>query len=174
MQDHLTDAQEMWLDIITSVVQHPRFDVKIGDMSYVLGNMIAKCVSSAQHYRITELALTHVTALGIDITKPIHIKKHIYGRDKPTLLEHMIPTSIIKVAILTCGKEKASISHILRNSGQVVVMLRREDDQLIAAGLRSKMPAEWKGFGEDPLIRYKKAGIALSETLILPAGPICR
>lgn len=174
MKDSLTDAQEMWLDVITSVVQHPRFDVKIGDMSYVLGNMIAKFVSSAQHYRITELALTHVTALGIDITKPIHMKKHIYGKDKPTLLEHMIPTSTIKAAILKSDKENASISHILRNAGQVVVMLRTEDERLVAARLRSKMPAEWKGFGEDPLIRYKKAGIALSETLIVHEGPICR
>jgi hypothetical protein len=174
MKNALTDAQEMWLDVITSVVQQPRFNIEIGDMSYVLGNMIAKFVSSAQHYRITEPALNHVTALGIDITKPVPIKKHVYGKDKPTLLEHMIPASIIKRGIVDSGKDSKSIRHILMNAGQVVIVLRTEDTQLIAAGLRSKMPPEWKGFGEDPLIRYRKAGIALSETLIVPAGPICR
>ena len=37
-----SEAQEMWMDTIISVVNQPKFIIKIGDMNYVLGNMIAK------------------------------------------------------------------------------------------------------------------------------------
>lgn len=36
----LTEAQEMWMDAIISVVNQLKFNIKIGDMSYVMGNMI--------------------------------------------------------------------------------------------------------------------------------------
>ena len=48
-----SEAQEMWMDTIISVVNQPKFIIKIGDMNYVLGNMIAKYVSSSKHYRIS-------------------------------------------------------------------------------------------------------------------------
>jgi radical SAM superfamily enzyme len=53
-----SEAQEMWMDTIISVVNQPKFNIKIGDMNYVLGNMIAKYVSSSKHYRISNEALS--------------------------------------------------------------------------------------------------------------------
>ena len=53
-----SEAQEMWMDTIISVVNQPKFIIKIGDINYVLGNMIAKYVSSSKHYRISNEALS--------------------------------------------------------------------------------------------------------------------
>jgi len=60
-------------------------------MNYVLGNMIAKYVSSSKHYKITEDALEYIQSLGLDASTSIHIAKHVYGKNKNTILEHIIP-----------------------------------------------------------------------------------
>jgi hypothetical protein len=98
LESGLTEAQEMWVDIIIGVVTQPKFSMAIGNMDYVLGNMVAKYISSSKHYKITEQALSYIQSIGIDPKEPLHIKKYIYGKKKNTILEHIIPVSVIKHA----------------------------------------------------------------------------
>jgi hypothetical protein len=173
LDNDLTEAQEMWIDIIISVVTQPKFSMDIGNMDYVLGNMVAKYVSSSKYYRITESALSHLTAIGININEPVHIKNFVYGKDKKTILEHIIPASVIKHAIVS-SQDTNEIKHILLNSGFVVIATRNEDDLLKAAKLANKMPTNWNGFGDAPDKRYQAVGIKLSKSMIEHIGPICR
>ena len=170
----LTQAQLMWIDVIISTIKQDRFNLKIGDMNYVLGNMVAKFVSSAEKYKISEGALLHVKAMGLNPLEPIHIAKHIYGKKRNTLLEHMIPASFIKKALVEARDNEAEMKKILLNSGSVVIVLRSEDKMLKAAGLNKVMPSNWLGFGDDPVKRYLVAGINIADTEIVHEGPICR
>ena len=170
----LTEAQEMWMDIIISVVNQPKFNIKIGDMNYVLGNMIAKYVSSSKYYKISNEALSYIKSISLDETKPLHIKKNIYGKNKNTVLEHIIPSSIIKNAILNSKDDAATIQHVLQNSGHVIIVTREEDKRLTQGKLSRKMPDSWCGFGDDPEKRYDAVGIQVSSVLIEHEGPICR
>ena len=174
LDNGLTEAQEMWIDIIISVVTQPKFNMGIGNMDYVLGNMVAKYVSSSKYYRITESALTHLSDIGVNTKKPVHIKNYVYGKDKKTILEHIIPASVIKHEIIKKSHDKNAIKHILLNSGYVVIATRKEDGLLKAAKLANKMPADWSGFGDSPDKRYQAVGIKLSKLLIEHIGPICR
>jgi len=164
----------MWADIIQGVVINPLFNEKIGDMNYVLGNMIAKYVSSAEHYRITEEGLKHIRDIGLNETQPIHTAKHLYGKDKNTILEHIIPVSIIKKEIIKNRGDASQVANILANSGFVVIATRNEDRILTDAKLSKQMPSNWTGFGDRPEKRYESVGIKISHALIAHAGPICR
>ena len=170
----MTEAQEMWIDTITSVVNRQKFNEKIGDMNYVLGNMIAKYVSSSKHYRITEGALEYIQSIGLDTSVSIHIAKHIYGKDKNTILEHIIPVSIIKKAIIQNRTDTGAVNNILLNAGFVIIATRAEDDLLSKAKLAQKMPANWTGFDDRAEKRYEAVNIKISNTLIEHVGPICR
>ena len=170
----LTEAQEMWMDTIISVVSQPKFNIKIGDMNYVLGNMIAKYVSSSKHYRISNEALSYIKSISLDETKPLHIKKHIYGKDKNTILEHIIPSSIIKNAIVNSRNDPVTIQQILLHSGYVIIVTREEDKRLTEGKLSRKMPDSWSGFGDVPEKRYDAVGIQISSVFIEHEGPICR
>jgi hypothetical protein len=170
----LTEAQEMWIEIIVSVVLNPRFNMGIGNMDYVLGNMVAKFVSSARYYKITDCALEYIRSIGIDSTKPLHIKKYIYGKKKNTILEHIIPASIIKNAIVNNRENEEEVRRILNNSGFVIIATRAEDNLLKEAKLAQKMPENWSGFGDSPEKRYNAVNIKISTRLIEHIGPICR
>ena len=170
----LTPAQLMWVDVIISTIQQDRFNLKIGDMNYVLGNMVAKFVSSADKYKISEGALQHIKLIGLNPLEPIHIKKYIYGKNRATLLEHMIPASFIKKALVESRDNEVHMKKILSNAGSVVIVLRKEDELLKAAGLNKLMPSNWEGFGDDPTKRYLVAGINIAEIEIIHEGPICR
>ena len=170
----LPPAQQMWIDIIKGVVINPIFNEKIGDMNYVLGNMIAKYVSSAEHYRITEEGLKYIRGIGLDERQPIHTAKHLYGKDKNTILEHIIPVSIIKKEIIKNRKDGSKVTDILVNSGFVIIATRDENRILSDAKLAQRMPSNWTGFGDRPEKRYEYVGIKISDTLITHAGPICR
>jgi hypothetical protein len=170
----LTEAQEMWADIIISVVSQPKFNMDIGNMDYVLGNMVAKYVSSSKYYKVTEQALNYIRSIGINAQEPLHIKKHIYGQKKNTILEHIIPANIIKHAIVANRSSTNAIKHILKNSGFVVIATRIEDQLLKDSKLRDKMPTTWNGFGDRPEKRYEAVGIKIANIQIEHIGQICR
>ena len=174
LENGLTEAQEMWIDTIVSVVTQPKFTMGIGNMDYVLGNMVAKYVSSSKYYKITEEALIYVESLGINPNEPLHVKKHIYGEIKNTILEHIIPASITKHALVKNKEDVTQIKHILRNSGFVVIATRAEDKLLKDAKLSDKMPESWTGFGDKPEKRYDAVNIKISNILIEHCGQICR
>jgi hypothetical protein len=143
-------------------------------MNYVLGNMVAKFVSSAEKYKISEGALLHIKKMGLNPLEPIHIAKYIYGKNRDTLLEHMIPASLIKKALVEARDSEAEMKKILLNSGSVVIVLRSEDEMLKLAGLNKAMPSNWMGYGDNPVKRYSEAGITIADIEIIHAGPICR
>ena len=164
----------MWVDVIVSVVTQKKFNIDIGNMDYVLGNMVAKFVSSSKYYKITERALGYIDSIGINSKEPLHVKKYIYGKEKNTILQHIIPASVIKKAIVQHRSDSEEIKQILSNSGFVIIATRDEDELLKNAKLSSKMPENWTGFGDKPEKRYEAVGIQIATTLIEHVGPICR
>lgn len=174
LESGLTEAQEMWIDIIISVVTEPKFNIGIGNMDYVLGNMVAKYVSSSKYYKVTEQAYDYIKSIGIDPEEPLHIKKHIYGQKKNTILEHIIPANIIKHAVVENKSDIDQMKHILNNAGFVVIATRAEDQLLKEAKLSDKMPSNWTGFGDSPEKRYDAVGITIADISIEHIGQICR
>ena len=166
----MNSAQIMWTDVITAVLSQPTFDMTIGNMGYVFKNMIAKYVSSADSYRVSngvcELVIEKDTDLMDKISGGLQIdmKKYFYGKDKPTLLEHTIPTSVIAQCLIDLGPspDKCSVSNVLKNSGAVVIVLRTED-KLLA---KSKMPPGWV-IGDSIYARYEEAGVIISESIFV-------
>lgn len=77
--------------------------------------------------------------------------------------EHLIPTRVVFECLKNSVFEnniENDFDFIMKDNFQV--LLNSDDDEkLNKAGLRSKMPPNWK-FGEDPFERYKLAGIDLS------------
>jgi len=163
---HLNAPQLMWIDVITAVLAQPTFDVKIGNMGYVFKNMIAKFVSSADYYKVSTGVFNSMIKNNLELYQlilndaPLNMKKYFYGKDKPSLLEHMVPTSVIAKSLLALGKEpeKERVSFILRNSGEVAIILRTEDKLLS----KSKMPENWN-FSDSYYARYLEAGVTLEE-----------
>ncbi|WP_108646108.1 hypothetical protein [Polynucleobacter rarus] len=164
----MNTPQLMWVDVITAVLAQPTFDVKIGNMGYVFKNMIAKYVSSADYYRVSYGAFNEIIKPNLELLRlieadePLDMKKYFYGKDKPSLLEHMIPTSVTAKALLDLGKNpsKDDVSYILRNSGEVAIVLR-EEDKLLS---KSKMPKNWT-FSDSYYARYREAGIELVDNI---------
>ena len=164
----LNAPQLMWIDVITAVLSQPTFDVKIGNMGYVFKNMIAKYVSSSDYYRVSlgtyeELIKPNSELLKlIETDLPLDMKKYFYGKDKTSLLEHMVPTSVTAKALLGLGifPSKEDVSFILRNSGEVAIVLRTEDKLLS----KSKMPKNWT-FSDSYHARYIEAGVEIVENI---------
>lgn len=164
----LNAPQLMWIDVITAVLSQPTFDIKIGNMGYVFKNMIAKYVSSSEHYRVSYGAFNELIKPNpelfrlIEADEPLDMKKYFYGKDKPSLLEHMVPTSVIAKALLSLGKSpsKEAVSYILRNSGEVAIVLR-EEDKLLS---KSTMPNNW-AFSDSYHARYIEAGIEIVDNI---------
>lgn len=106
--------------------------------------MIAKYVSSADYYLVSYGAFNGLIKPNpqllrlIEADEPLDMKKYFYGKDKPSLLEHMVPTSVTAKALLDFGKfpSKEDVSYILRNSCDVAIVLR-EENKLLS---KSKMP----------------------------------
>jgi hypothetical protein len=162
----LNVPQLMWIDVITAILAQPTFDIKIGNMGYVFKNMIAKFVSSSDYYRVSTGVFNSIIKPNLELHQLIlndtalNMKKYFYGRDRPTLLEHMVPTSVTAKALLALGKEptKEQVSFILRNSGEIAIILREENNLLP----RSKMPENWN-FSDSYHARYLKAGVTLED-----------
>ncbi len=164
----MNKAQLMWLDVITAVLQQPTFEMSIGGMSYVFRNIIAKFVSSSEFYKVSKG--TEKIILGdadllqqVENKAPIDMKKHFYGRDKQTLLEHMVPTSIIAKLLIDLGPQpsRAQVEKILAGAGDVVIILRTENKLLS----KSKMPERWT-ISDSPVCRYDDAGVYISDLLV--------
>jgi hypothetical protein len=162
----LNAPQLMWIDVITAILAQPTFDVKIGNMGYVFKNMIAKFVSSSDYYRVSTGVFNLIIKPNLELHQlilndtPLNMKKYFYGRDRPSLLEHMVPTSVTAKALLALGKEptKEQVSFILRNSGEIAIILREENNLLP----RSKMPENWN-FSDSYYARYLEAGVTLED-----------
>ena len=165
---NLNAPQLMWIDAITAVLTQPTFDTDIGNMGYVFKNMIAKFVSSTDYYLVSRGAYEQIIKPNpkllelINSGERLDMKKYFYGKDKPSLLEHMVPTSVTAKALLDLGKAptKEDVSFILRNSGMVAIILRTEDKLLS----KSRMPKNWT-FSDSYYARYLEAGVEIVEDI---------
>jgi hypothetical protein len=172
---NLNPPQLMWIDVITAVLNQPTFDIKIGNMSYVFRNMIAKYVSSADYYRISEGVLNSIVKgydeleEKISLGMPVDMKKYFYGKSKLTLLEHMIPTAVVSKELVTLPRPiaKSAVEKVLINSGEVAIILRDEDKLL----LKSKMPEGWK-YGDSYFARYQHAKVVISSHVFVKRGNV--
>jgi len=77
----------------------------------------------------------------------------------------------IATTVLMCEVEE--VINVLNAAGHVVMILREEDNLLRSNGLSRKMPHGWE-WGDDPFARYNSSRIKLSKTRILMKGIICR
>lgn len=160
----LNKPQEMWVDVITAILTQESFDVKVGDMGYVFRNMIAKFSSSADYYRVsagvydTIIHPNKELLAMVESEDPLDMKKYFYGRDKPSLLEHIVPAAVIAKALLSLGvaPSKSKVQNILSRCGGIAIILRTENALLS----RSTMPNGWD-LSQSSNARYTVAGIEL-------------
>lgn len=172
----LNNPQKMWIDVIHSTISEPRFDLKIGDMNYVIRNMIAKYVSSADQYLVSEgveLLIDSNESINNQLASGLqtNLRKLFYGsksvatdHGKPTMFEHCIPAAVVRDELMK-HREKFIVNKIsseefrqatestLLNSGAVVIVLKEENERLS----RSKMPSGWDYNSGDRFARYKQA-----------------
>ena len=179
----LNDAQSMWIDTLHASLMQQSFNPKLGGLAYVMRNIVAKYVSSTFHYHVTEGAASLIDGneglrLEIEQDLPIDMKKYFYGKKYPTVLEHMIPASVIANKLLEIRKlnlSRSDVEQVMRYSGSIAIMLRDEDAKLNSHPykLKSKMPPCWT-YGQPVLARYDAAGIKLSDYLVRRGNNIYR
>jgi hypothetical protein len=176
LPNHLNNPQKMWIDVIHSTISEPRFDLEIGDMNYVIRNMIAKYVSSADQYLVSEgvelliesneMIYSQLTSgLKLDLRKLFYGSKSVATQHgKPTMFEHCIPASVVRDELLknrngfisgklSASEFRLSTEKTLLNSGTVIIVLKEENERLS----RFKMPLNWEYRSGDRLARYKQA-----------------
>jgi hypothetical protein len=146
-------------------------------------NIIAKYVSSALHYYVTEGVATIIDVnedlrLEIEQDLPINMKKYFYGKKHPTLLEHMIPASVIAkklMEIRNADVNRSDVEQVMRCAGSIAIMHRNENAKLNSHPykLKSKMPPGWT-CGQSVLARYEAAGIKLSNYRVRRGSKIYR
>jgi hypothetical protein len=171
----LNKPQTMWVDVIHATLSQSSFDMSIGNMGYVFKNMIAKFVSSADYYRVSEGVLKTIIAGNGELEEKISsgvsvdMKKYFYGKDKPTLLEHMIPTAVVAKELISLPNPitRTSVEYVLINSGEVAIILRDEDKLL----LKSKMPEGWR-YGDSYFARYHHAQIEICNNTLVKRGNV--
>ena len=192
--DPLTQDQLMWIDVITSVLFERRFDLKLGDMNYVIRNMIAKYVSSASRYSVSKgveclIDKNPMVFGGLSTEKPNNLKALFYGKKsksnelgKPTMFEHSIPAVVTRDQLLalrpmiysaTKPQFAERVGEILSRSGRVVIVLKEENARLS----RKSMPSGWDFFSGTDVARYMQAQpqVLISKKYILPRDQhICR
>lgn len=172
----LNNPQKMWVDVIHSTISEPRFDLKIGDMNYVIRNMIAKYVSSADQYLVSEgvesliesnelMAIQLGSGLRTDLRKLFYGSKSVAtSHGKPTMFEHCIPAAVVRDELMKhrdkfIGNKispeefRQATESTLVNSGPVIIVLKEENERLS----RSKMPTGWDYNSGDIFARYKQA-----------------
>ncbi len=143
-----------------------------GDAGYLLSNMIAKYTLASSSYRLSAEAFSWFNARGIDLTKE-YARSRYYGKNSAIMYEHSIPSNIVRSVLLSQDPSESSIKSVLHSAGDVVVVMRGEDERLAAMGLARKMPQGWE-YGDDPHARYAEAGIQLSESFLRVKGKIKR
>lgn len=143
-----------------------------GDAGYLLSNMIAKYTLASSRYRLSCEALSWFESRGIDLSIEYARSKY-YGKNSAVMYEHSIPSSVVRSVLLAQDPSESSVKSVLSSAGEVVVVMRSEDEKLGAIGLAKKMPIDWK-YGDDPHARYAEAGIELSQSFLLVKGKIKR
>ncbi len=171
--DNTHEFQLAWLDMIHAIINTKKFNDSYdsrSDIRYILHNMIAKYASCAEYYHVskgTESLICDNRPLMTLVKEgdKIDMKKYFYGKDKPTLLEHTVPASVVAKELLKtdCGHDDCK--KILTSTAQVTVLTREENGRLTEFGLHSKMPEGWS-IGEHINARYSTAHIALSDMLV--------
>ena len=142
-----------------------------GDAKYLLNNMIAKYTSFNSNYNISKKAHILLKKNNIDLSK-VYSRRKFYGKDKPYIYEHTIPSTVKRNELLKTDQDESSIKNILQ-AGGVTLLLREEDKKLKELNLNSKMPEGWN-FHLDYKIRYDKAGIVLSKYILKVKGGVVR
>ena len=141
-----------------------------GNSGYLLNNMIAKYTLYNDEYYISERALEKLNSDNIDLDKR-YSRISFYGSKKPYIYEHAIPAKVIRDLLLKCKSNE--VKSIFDKAGIVALILKEEDKELNNCDLKSKMPDGWE-IGDDPKLRYKKAGIDISEKKLKVQGAIYR
>ena len=162
-------ALRLW---ITAGLSIPEIVDLKGDAGYLLNNMIAKYTLYEDHYAVSEAAKRKLRREGVNIKKT-HIRRRFYGKKSPYMYEHSIPAKIVRTELLESDRAEATVAKILKQSGKVTLLLRKENNKLKDAKLRSAMPAGWK-MGGDPEARYKEVGIGISKAILKVKGAIVR
>jgi hypothetical protein len=169
---HINNDQIALLEWITAGLQIEQVRNLNGDAGYLLNNMIAKYSLAAGDYLLSQGALLRLERDGVDLTRS-HKRSRLYGKQSPYLYEHSIPASLVRARLLNLQPVREDVAQILAAAGPVAMLLREEDDVLRRSGMRSSMPVGWR-WGDDPLARYRAAGITMAEQTIRIEGKICR
>lgn len=172
MNASLNPDQVALVEWITAGLQIAEVRNMRGDAGYLLNNMIAKFSLAASSYLLSRAALSRLTRDGVDLNAP-HRRSRFYGKKSPFLYEHTIPASLVRRQLLSVQPVRTEVEIILMSAGAVAVVLREEDDLLRLHGLRSSMPDGWT-WGDDPLARYRVAGLEIAEQRLQMGGAICR
>jgi len=143
-----------------------------GDAGYLFSNMIAKYTLASSRYRLSAKALSWFDSSGIDLSKE-YARSRFYGKNSAVMYEHSIPSNVVRSVLLTQVPSESSVKSVLQSAGEVVIIMRSEDERLGAFGLARKMPGGWS-YGDDPHARYAEAGIQLSESSLRVKGKIKR
>ena len=143
-----------------------------GGAPYLFSKMIAKVTLAADQYFLSVNALNRLNQDNINLEK-VYKRSTFYGKKSPYMYEHTIPASIVRSKLLTVPPLEEEVINVLNAAGHVVMILREEDNLLRSNGLTRKMPHGWE-WGDDPFARYHSSGIELSKTRIMMKGIICR
>ena len=143
-----------------------------GDAGYLLSNMIAKYTLASSRYRLSAEAFSWFHSRGIDLMKE-YARSRYYGKNSAVMYEHSIPSNTVRTVFLSQDPTESSVRSVLQSAGEVVVVMRDEDERLASIGLAKKMPEGWE-YGDDPHARYAKAGIQLSDSFLRVKGKIKR
>ncbi len=143
-----------------------------GDAGYLLNNMIAKYTLAADEYAISTGAFGEFERRGVDLDA-VHTRRTFYGKKSGFIYEHAVPAGVVREALLRGPATEEAVATCLRAAGKVAVLLRTEDARLREVGLASTMPVGWS-LGDDPLARYRAAGIVLRGEVLKVTGAICR
>ena len=155
--------------MIKSGLSCPEFIEGYGDGKYLFSNMVAKYTLSNTRYRFTKNALERFISMGYDVNK-VYTRNSLYGKKSPFIFEHSIPASVVRKELINNPTE---VDNILDNSGEVLITLREEDEILTSKGYQSTMCEGWE-FGDNPLVRYEKCGIEVSDVYLTMKGAIKR
>lgn len=162
-------ALRLW---ITAGLSIPEVTDLKGDAGYLLNNMIAKYTLAADQYAVSDAAKRRLRKEGVNL-KSTHIRRRFYGRERPYMYEHPVPAKVVRTALLKSNRTETAVAKILKQTGKVTLLLRKENKKLKDARLRSAMPAGWK-IGDDPKARYKEVGIRISKSILKVSGAIVR
>lgn len=83
--------------------------------------------------------------------------------DEPLVRDHAIPVAVIRDLLMNTPQPRLEVIECyVRNFYRLGLITRLEDEQLTAAGLRSRMPDGWSPH-HGPFCRYNKVGIVAQQ-----------